>query len=559
MTLPFSQNTRLQNFAIGSLALWMCAVCLAGVVRSYCSVPFWDMWNGELEFYQRVLAGDVSAWYYQHNEHRLVVPRLFFYLDMRFFNGRSAFILGSQLLAHALSAWLVARLAWEARPGANRFGVVSLILAAMFNWSQENNFTWAFQVQFLLVYTFTIAAFFLFSRPFDSAKTLGWNGLAGALCATAAAGCMANGLFVLPFCAAYVFVGHQRRKQALLLAVLSCVVWTAYLWNYASINGHASPLQSLLHHPLDVLVYLSKYLGSPFLFLSSHSVALIGALGLFGLPALAGAAIAHDKALRHRASSSALLWLAGFILLSALLTALGRLNFGTDQAIASRYSTPATIYWVSMLAWVFANVRWPAARQICSVSTALMLAALALAQTPALTRPVPVFERRLAAVSLALAVEDEQAEAHVYPFNAQLREISRFAVANRLSVFSEAWLTGAISRLGYVLPVKIDRQCRGNFETIKALAGNRFQAKGWALPEPDVSEDAVWFVDEQMHVLGIGAWGESRPDVKLMLPGGTAFSGWRGYLVGKAEGAVSAIMLGKNSGACRIGPPQPQP
>jgi hypothetical protein len=36
------------------------------------------MWNGYLEFFAKVASGDWSAWMTQHNEHRILIARLFF-------------------------------------------------------------------------------------------------------------------------------------------------------------------------------------------------------------------------------------------------------------------------------------------------------------------------------------------------------------------------------------------------------------------------------------------------------------------------------------------------
>jgi hypothetical protein len=40
----------------------------------------------------------------------------------------------------------------------------------------------------------------------------------------------------------------------------------------------------------------------------------------------------------------------GFLLSTAFLTALGRVDFGLEQASASRYQTPAMLFWWTLLA-----------------------------------------------------------------------------------------------------------------------------------------------------------------------------------------------------------------
>ncbi|MDR0274804.1 MAG: hypothetical protein LBI48_05610, partial [Burkholderiaceae bacterium] len=51
------------------------AVLMAvGVWRHYSAIPLWDMWDAYLGFYTRS-GQSWSAWWEQHNEHRLIVSR----------------------------------------------------------------------------------------------------------------------------------------------------------------------------------------------------------------------------------------------------------------------------------------------------------------------------------------------------------------------------------------------------------------------------------------------------------------------------------------------------
>lgn len=68
-------------------------MALYGGWRNYSSVPYWDMWNGYLDFYTKISSGDWSAWWAQHNEHRIVLARVFFWLDIRYFHGQGWFLI----------------------------------------------------------------------------------------------------------------------------------------------------------------------------------------------------------------------------------------------------------------------------------------------------------------------------------------------------------------------------------------------------------------------------------------------------------------------------------
>ncbi|RPH40830.1 MAG: hypothetical protein EHM87_21255, partial [Burkholderiales bacterium] len=68
-------------------ALFVASASVIGTVRLHSPVPFWDAWDGIVDFYLRVRDGDRSAWWAQHNEHRVGISRFFFWADLRWFGG----------------------------------------------------------------------------------------------------------------------------------------------------------------------------------------------------------------------------------------------------------------------------------------------------------------------------------------------------------------------------------------------------------------------------------------------------------------------------------------
>lgn len=69
------------------------ALAILGGARAYTPVPFWDMWEGLFNFYLLVQSGDTSVWWAQHNEHRIVLSRLLFWLDIAVFRGAGLFLI----------------------------------------------------------------------------------------------------------------------------------------------------------------------------------------------------------------------------------------------------------------------------------------------------------------------------------------------------------------------------------------------------------------------------------------------------------------------------------
>ena len=92
-------------------AVWVALSTLIWIVQSYSALPFWDQWDTVMEL-GRLQAGaygfdDLVA---QHNEHRLVFPRLIFYADAYLFRGRNLLDLAVILTVQIAHAAILVRL-----------------------------------------------------------------------------------------------------------------------------------------------------------------------------------------------------------------------------------------------------------------------------------------------------------------------------------------------------------------------------------------------------------------------------------------------------------------
>ena len=94
----------LKNCETCYLAIWkiytflMVGLAIIGGFRFYSPIPFMDMWNGYLDFYLRTLNGDTSVWWAQHNEHRIFLSRILYWLDIKYFQGLSYFLTAANYL-----------------------------------------------------------------------------------------------------------------------------------------------------------------------------------------------------------------------------------------------------------------------------------------------------------------------------------------------------------------------------------------------------------------------------------------------------------------------------
>ena len=83
------------SYAIFLGGLCTIAVAVYTIVVSYSSLPWWDTW----EYIAAIAKGESPlspSWLWrQHNEHRLVIQKLFFVVDLEVFHARQVFLLAS--------------------------------------------------------------------------------------------------------------------------------------------------------------------------------------------------------------------------------------------------------------------------------------------------------------------------------------------------------------------------------------------------------------------------------------------------------------------------------
>ena len=337
------------SLAFGAFAFVFVALALAGVVRAYSPVPYWDIWGGYLDFYARASSGEWTVWWSQHNEHRIVLARLIFWVDLAFFQGAGWFLLLINCLLLALVC-AVFLLAGRERLGGTIGFIGYFLVAWLFSWSQEENLTWGFQCQFILAQLLPLAALYLLHKSASVEKRSLLFFSVAVLLGLLAVGSMANGVLALPlmtFYAALVRLGWRRFGVIALLSVIS--LWS-YFHEYIAPPGHGSLGQALRENAVGLIQYTLIYLGGPFYNLvrgGSIGLLLAQVAGVVLIFASTAFALLSIKKPRQSTLQLAMLIFILYVVGSALGTAGGRLIFGVEQALSSRYMTPALMAWAS--------------------------------------------------------------------------------------------------------------------------------------------------------------------------------------------------------------------
>ena len=350
-----------RNLALAGLAALTFAAGLATAVftivaiyRLHVVLPVWDEWVS-VDDLRRLWAGtyglaDLAR---QYNEHRLLVPRLFFLVDDIVFGMSDRFNLAVMFAFQALNAAiLIGLMARLVAARAVRWLLSGFILLVLFSLRQEQNFTFGFQLQFTGVFTFAMLATLAFVAALDRFGSFGAEPRPGAwlrlvlalLLGAASTYTMANGVLALPTLLVLGLLVRAPWRALLATAVVAAGLAAVYFHGYEP-GTLGLPLAAALADPWAYPVFLAGLMGN-LVGNDFTTTQILGALGLAGA-ALAAARIATGRS--REPASAALVAVMGFMVASACATTYGRIGVGIMQAYEGRYVEPTVLFWCALV------------------------------------------------------------------------------------------------------------------------------------------------------------------------------------------------------------------
>jgi len=543
-----------------AILLWLMAI--AGTVIAYSPVPYWDMWGGTLGFYLAMMDGNQGIWWSQHNEHRIVLSRLLFWLDFKLFSGLGAFLIVINLVL------VMAAVATFNRMATHYLGAAQQNLTRLFTamtsallilWVQSENLTWAFQSQFFLAQLLPLLGLYLLARSALPAAAARRFFVLACITGVACIGSMANGVIALPLMTVLAATLGFSRRRLLILSGLSCITLLVYFYDYQPPAQHGSIMDALLTQPFDLAHYVLLYLGSPFFMLAGEGpVGLRVATAAGAIMAAATIALLPVKILKARDNvfALALLFYLVFIAGTAAGTGSGRLVYGIEQAVTARYTTPALMAWAALLLLYLPWISKPAARFQWLVSAPGIGLALWMLnhQITALTpQHQTVFDKSVAAMALELAINDERQINHIYVLDDGLRHVARMASERNIGHFGVYPWQDLRQRIGQVETIASLPDCAGYLDVVSAIPDEAgfVVIAGWLLgPSLHAAPGLIRILDATGKIAGFALTGMPRPDVQQAVADGALLSGYRGYVSAASVG--EAVRLVSDTAQCQL-------
>lgn len=316
------------------------------------NAPFMDDWELVPQF-EKLRNGTLTAsdLWSQHNEHRLLFPRLIMIGMAPLTSWNTIAENYVSLGLAACSTVLLVIMLWQT--AADRLGrrltlvLIGLVVWMMMSPVQVENWLWGWQLQWFLSILGVVATVWSISNWPE--RWPSWIRLwAAGFAAIVATYSLANGMFVWLVGLAMLLVRREPWVRSVGWTVGAIATIGSYYIGYVSPAHHPSKTL-FLEHPKEFVKYVFVYLGRP------YGTDLRMTLVLGGvLVALFLAASAY-LLLRHRDLAYDLVgwWgLAMYGAIGAVTTAIGRVGFGVVQGFASRYSTVSTLFVIATMVLV---------------------------------------------------------------------------------------------------------------------------------------------------------------------------------------------------------------
>jgi hypothetical protein len=251
------------RLAIVILVAIFAGASMIGIVRSYSRIPEGDDWLGYLGFYADLLDGKYSAWFTQFNGHRPVLPRILYWLDIRYFGGRLVFLITANLvILCGIIAILIAYLRRLTVDLSTQIALGATICITGVSWLQFTNLTIGFDgAQWFTAVLLPLTAFYCLARAQEQPHFFWFALIAG----VASAWTMANGVIVMPALTLLALGIRLKSAHVAILAVAGILTIGVYF-----------NLGSGEHRPV-IQIYLARLAGNP-------AAAVQFALGFLGNP-----------------------------------------------------------------------------------------------------------------------------------------------------------------------------------------------------------------------------------------------------------------------------------
>jgi hypothetical protein len=409
-------------------------------------VPVEDYWDQIIDFFNKIEKENYSVWFAQHNEHRIIIARIFYFIYLKLFPNHSWVLIFLNYILFFVLAFFLITLKKSLYSSIDyKFSIYinTIIFSSVFFWSQSLNFIFEVQNQAILAQLIPLLSFFFFFK-YSNTKDIKYLFIFFILTIISPF-TMISGLFVIPILLIIYRLFNLDVKYVLFLIVLFILLLSIYFFNYNQPVNHASVFENIVKYNYKIILFFFMYLGSFFHFLLGKSLFSSYIAFLFGVGFLVLFIYKLKFDLDNKINTNFIFYSFGiYVLIIAMLTSLGRINLGLEKAFSGRYSTPVILGWLSLMFIYLPELNnfFLKKRNKFNLIYIIFICLMSIYQLTAFKNFNQKFsQRQLGLLSLSLGVEDSKTEYKLYPEINHLRNIANEAKENNYDIFSNKKFT----------------------------------------------------------------------------------------------------------------------
>jgi hypothetical protein len=324
------------------------------IFRDGVDVPFWDQWDGTATLFEKAEAGKLgfADFFAQHNEHRILFPRLIFFALGRLthWNVRAElFVIWFLALVCLFNIWQIARRSgWR----GSTFWLLFSSGVLLFSPLSFENFLWGFQIGFLLPLACVTACIWVATyvrHPLNFVFAI----VLCTICTFSIASGLTSWLLITPLLLLAQTRSTSSKKWWAIWICAFLFEVCAYFYGYIKPTYHPAVWWPL-SHPVPAGQYVLIFLGNPFTYGTHLPPLPLGVVmgGLLVLILLVCAIYLWIRRHERNLLADGLPWLilAMVAVSAAVLTMIGRSGFGTGQARSHRYVAFSVMLPIGLLA-----------------------------------------------------------------------------------------------------------------------------------------------------------------------------------------------------------------
>jgi len=298
--------------------------------------------------------GGIRDLWTQHNEHRLLIPKLIMVHLARLTNWdiRAELTLNLILALGAFSIiWRLITSTGDLLHSNLRLILIPLVSILFFSMNQWENWLWGWQIQIFICNLSVVAAILILSK-----STISTFAFLTSIGLGAIAGCsFGSGNLIWPIGLIIISCHNSSNKSKYQQFILWLLIASIFLAVYFSGYRQTLPvyrMKRFLFEPdLSIwrayFAYILTYIGAPLFPFNQSRAVLAGACGLLGLLLLSALTIKHHGKYFERVLP--VIGIALYAVGAGFSTGLARAQMGTEQALSSRYISISTLFWISVL------------------------------------------------------------------------------------------------------------------------------------------------------------------------------------------------------------------